>query len=653
MGGPLRLRQVCRSWVELAGAGAIAVAWPVFQNATSGPDAFTRIRADQLDLILFGLVATLVLPTVLLLVELLVGLGSARGARLFHALALGALFGLVCSQAVDSLDLGAVWPGLAWLGSGLLIAFLWLRTSFVQTMATIFAVALPVTLISFWFIGPGSAVMAGGPSASKAAGGSDRPPVVMLVLDEFPLIALESRPGRIDRSLFPGFAALARESTWFAAARSPADETVGALPALLSGRTPESGQTPPASHDYPDNLFTVLGENGYRIDAREQVTDLCPHELCGGRSSRASRMAWIARNGLEHGNLYPARVSRRLDDRLRSAALEGHRSQAGWLGRFRERPVARRGELQFLHLLLPHVPWTLLPDARTYDSPYLDGLRLFPGKSDGVWSGERGLVDSSFQRFMLQAQYLDREIAGLVAELKERGTWDETMLVVVADHGASFAAGSSRRYLTEGNAGWILPVPLFVKLPGQTRGRTIDRPFSTAGLPGLILEELDLERPAGMLPEREAWIPPDGTVRSNSTIHGAMHLPEPEVSRQAKASRAYRNQTFAGDSLFATGGSPGLLGSTVERSRLRPLPTAVKAPWPVARVEPDQRHLPVYVSGEVSDGSCPAAIALSLNGRVAATVRPWRGEGACRFATVVDPDLLRDGLNRLNSHSLG
>ena len=47
------------------------------------------------------------------------------------------------------------------------------------------------------------------------------------------------------------------------------------------------------------------------------------------------------------------------------------------------------------------------------------------------------------------------------------------LLVVTADHGISFRAGQKRRPLSSANLQDIAYVPLFVKAPGQQRGRVV------------------------------------------------------------------------------------------------------------------------------------------------------------------------------------
>jgi hypothetical protein len=50
--------------------------------------------------------------------------------------------------------------------------------------------------------------------------------------------------------------------------------------------------------------------------------------------------------------------------------------------------------------------------------------------------------------------------------------YDDTLFVVTADHGMSFAAGEfGRRVATAGNVDQVLWVPTFIKQPGQDEGR--------------------------------------------------------------------------------------------------------------------------------------------------------------------------------------
>ncbi len=61
----------------------------------------------------------------------------------------------------------------------------------------------------------------------------------------------------------------------------------------------------------------------------------------------------------------------------------------------------------------------------------------------------------------------------MITRMKANGTYDQSLIAITADHGFSFQVGvSDRRTATRSNIDEIAPVPLFIKAPGQTRGRT-------------------------------------------------------------------------------------------------------------------------------------------------------------------------------------
>ena len=100
----------------------------------------------------------------------------------------------------------------------------------------------------------------------------------MILLDEFPLRSLLDARGRIDRRVYPNFAALADQSTWYRNATGVSGYTPWALPAMLTGNYPAEARAPSWAA-YPDNLFTLLGRS-YEVRAYETISQLCPPRLC-------------------------------------------------------------------------------------------------------------------------------------------------------------------------------------------------------------------------------------------------------------------------------------------------------------------------------------------------------------------------------------
>ncbi len=133
----------------------------------------------------------------------------------------------------------------------------------------------------------------------------------------------------------------------------------------------------------------------------------------------------------------------------------------------------RRGSrppLLFVHSTLPHSIWRYLPDGRSYPIEGVENL----GLSSKGWVGPQWQVDQGFQRHVLQVQYTDRLVGGLLDKLRARGLYDDAVIVLTADHGASFLKGTPRRPVSRENVGAIAPVPFFVKLPGQHEARVDD-----------------------------------------------------------------------------------------------------------------------------------------------------------------------------------
>ena len=79
--------------------------------------------------------------------------------------------------------------------------------------------------------------------------------------------------------------------------------------------------------------------------------------------------------------------------------------------------------------------------------------------------------------------------------LKQEGLWDRALVVVTADHGVSFRAGSPFKESDDKNVADIMSVPLFIKLPGQHGGSVSDRNVQSIDVLPTIADALDVELP--------------------------------------------------------------------------------------------------------------------------------------------------------------
>ena len=281
-------------------------------------------------------------------------------------------------------------------------------------------------------------------SCSDESGqGAERPPVVVLILDEFPGDDLLRPDGTIDAERFPNFARLASISTFFPNAHTVYDHTFKAVPAILDARLPvERGGANAASHN--PSMFQLMDELGYEVNAVESATSVCPSDICeGGGGRRPGVLAQLASGGRA--------------PRLRRW-IRGIERQ--------EDPV-----LYLHHTLLPHEPWMYLPSGRASRPGGQDPIR----RINKPWSyADVRLSQHNHARHLLQAGFVDHALGELLDRLEEQHMLRRALVAVVADHGVSFEIGGdvdSRRWTDARNVDEVAPVPFFFKAPGQMEAR--------------------------------------------------------------------------------------------------------------------------------------------------------------------------------------
>jgi len=393
--------------------------------------------------------------------------------------------------------------------SGLLSAWvlMFTRWSMLVHFLLIIVVIFPI-----WFLvhskSSGQIDSLAGESAQQADSNTPLPDIVFLVLDELPLATLLDKQMQVDAELFPNFARLQAMSTWYFDTTSVSDGTVDAVPAILTSHNPRVEASDLTVAARPINLFTILGDR-YKQNVAESVTRLCPISLCprSGPGDLSRFKALL----LDLSAIYLHRVS---PDKWQALLPE---VSGNWSGFFAEkqiffpdgwlkhtggqtivdRPAYFRQfiasikkqtapTLNFMHILLPHPPLGYLPDGENY------GLEWASGQITEQWGDvEWGLI-SAKQRHYLQVQFVDKLLGESLDRLEQQALLEESLVVVVADHGVNFALNDIRRALSETNEAAMLRVPLFIKYPGQTIGKRVESPSSTIDIVPTITATLGM-----------------------------------------------------------------------------------------------------------------------------------------------------------------
>ncbi|MEU5674047.1 sulfatase-like hydrolase/transferase [Micromonospora sp. NPDC047753] len=634
--------------LEIVALVGLVVTQPLLDVLGRSPDFFLFHRADPVQILLLLALVT-VLPTAAVA---LLGALSRLAGRSARAVTHTGLVGLlVAALAVQvgrhvtplrgvPLLLVAVLAGAA----GAAAHRRWRAPGRVLRLAA----AGPVAFVALFLLAsPTSAVVlprGDGGAAGTAQGSAVHPPVVMLILDELPLVSLLGADGKIDAGRYPHFAELAGGSTWYRNSTGVSGWTPNALPAMLTGRYPAKPVAPHYSQ-YPDNIFTAFG-GLYDIRAEESITRLCPPSRCEqpvtpeqglgvlvretakllGRVAGPTESAvdpedsyreqTRAEAGLDAAEPVPA------DPKFRWDSLDDNQP-ARFTSFLAGLKPTTRPTLHFLHLLMPHSPWAYLPSGARYDAP--EDL-----PNDGA-----GWVDLARARHLAQLGYTDRLIGETLRTLRANGLYDQALVVVTADHGVSFHPGAQGRGMDaiKAAAGEVAWVPTFVKEPRQQTGRVDDRNWEHVDLLPTVADEAGIRLP---------W-PVDGrSARQAPRTDGTKHFYD-----------------RPGEPVTFPGGVPAppplptphpLVGTEV---RAGPAAGSARVADLAAftATDPDTGTLPALVWGDVPDRIPDGTLlAVAVNGRIGAVVPVVPPDpGGRRFAALLaDDKLFHAGTNQLD-----
>jgi hypothetical protein len=569
---------------------------------------------------------------------------------------------------------------------GLAFTLVYLRWEPLGVLLSVVSGLLVVSLALFVFASPASDLAFAGDATGAVKAPASSTPVVMLILDELPVSTLMDDREHIDAERFPGIGALARDATWYRRDVTAADDTVQALPSILASTRPHRGDQPVYGAN-PRTIFQLLGES-HRIEAMEHATWMCPPDICPNTQSAPTRSRSLASAlGLAYFDtivppglfskagvgvpdigrsvgeaLRPERPARSVEETrklTKNQPRELNRYADSQFAQFLStigpyRPGERPAPFYMLHSALPHIPWVYLPDGRTY-ATIRERTPVGLGAGER-WADSQPVVNLGWQRHLLQTRFADRQVGRLIKTLKSKGLYDRALVVVTADHGASFKAGGNRRFVTRENAADVSMVPLFIKAPGQRDGAIEDRPLQSIDVLPTIAEALKRRLPWRV----EGRAATDGAGRRSVTISSfknpRLNTDPAALARQRRTTLRAQTALFGtgldGGAGFGIGPFRGLVGRRVAGVPAAPA-SGGRAEVRKQSVDASSRYLPAArVSGAIR-GARPevGTVAIAVNGRVAGVAPTFRGRGIAVFSLMVDPRHF-GGSNRVRAYAV-
>jgi hypothetical protein len=341
----------------------------------------------------------------------------------------------------------------------------------------------------------------------------ERPDVVWVVSDELQYPLVFDSEGRV-RPEFPNLAALADDATTYTRAYAGANYTDYAVPAMLSGIADVAAAGPDRMQDVRAGLGIVPGlASEYTVVMESPIYSFdCESEDCATVGTDADAGFWeryvsfaadtaaiAGRTALAapFSDLFPS-----LDGKWRDFWSGGDEfgdgaegdSVGAVIGGI-EQAVQAAPEapvLAFWHTIRTHAPWVVDRDGRQiYPSrvPIVEGAHMIGAEADQTYTTDE-LKLLQRRLYADSAVDFDRQLGELVSALKASGRYEDAMIIVTADHGATMTERADRRVGDDLVQRWseVAHVPLVVKSPGQDRAEVVAEPRSTGQIAASVLQ---------------------------------------------------------------------------------------------------------------------------------------------------------------------
>lgn len=487
---------------------------------------------------------------------------------------------------------------------------------------------LAFVLVAGLTVGPG--LFDGGTSKGSEPAVTDPDPgtpVVLVILDELPTGSLMKADQTIDARRFPVFAEFAAQSTWYRDNAAAGDFTAWAVPPILTGNHVNQ-EILPTDAVQPDNIFNLLGP-GRRIHSLEEVTELCSKRFCPEG----------------HQGEHPEET---MADDFIKAKFE--LVDVGEIDRWIEGMPAGKRTLSMIHLPLPHQPHRFLPNGKLYPGGPL-GFTIPKYRND--WTISDAGITLVQQRHLLQAGFADRMLGRILGKIRANGDWDDSMVIVTADHGHAWDKRYDRRDAAPATLAATVNPPLMIKYPGQKKGFVSSKSTQAIDIVPTIAEQLGVTDlyPTDGMPIDE--VPEDRKMYANKDEMREVPVTAAEIRAQRPDYISEMRRRFGTGGLWRLSANPALLDRKAgRRPRLKGAEVTIDSPERYTAFKPNQAKVPSFVTGTTTGVPPGTTVAVAVNGRIAATGRTFAYGGARRFGVMVKPSQYKRGANRITVYTV-
>lgn len=473
---------------------------------------------------------------------------------------------------------------------------------------------------------------------------TDRPSVLWVVSDELQYPLAFDADGNV-RAELPNLRALQQESTTYTRGYSAANYTDYAVPSMLSGISDVAAEGTARMQDVRAGIGIVPGMSSeYSVVMESPIYSFdCDSADCasvgsGSNVGAAERYLAFAKDTAAiagrtalappFSGLFPS-----LDGKWRDFWSGGDEFGDDAEGDSVASVVAGISEVQatnpdapflaFWHTIRTHAPWNVDREGRQiFPSrvPIVPGAHMIGSEADQTYTTDE-LKSLQRRLYANAAVDFDRQLGELVDSLKASGSYDDTMIIVTADHGATMTERADRRVGDTLVQRWseVAHVPLMVKAAGQTTPEVVTEPRSTGQIAATVVSATGAQPSTGIelspdlsddLPSGPVFTTVAGGVLTPWVYEGVTEVDPWQPDHLTPPDPRYP---------FAVGIDTALLGSAVPSGWVEVPATAVE----VLPGESDQQAVIVDRAGSACASDVAAGL-VSVDGTVVGSVL-WEG----------------------------
>jgi hypothetical protein len=245
----------------------------------------------------------------------------------------------------------------------------------------------------------------------------------------------------------------------------------------------------------------------------------------------------------------------------------------------------------------------------------------------------------------------------MMRRLRAAGIWNKALVIVTADHGISFDPRNYRRIAYPGDFGGVANPPLFIKYPGQPKGKVSNVHTRTIDILPTIAQVIGVKVPykTDGRPISEDGYGGKVTVSNGLKTYVTQPLSKVLAERR-EVLRSSARALGADTGIWQLGPRPELLGNSAPPiSGAGGAGTATlddPGQWSNVRFGQNLK-VPAFVVATLDGVPAQQPIAISVNGRVAATCRSFLFDGKTWAGAIVPPQTLQPGQNSIGIYAIG